>query len=128
MNELTSNVNWLAVIIGTIVSFIIGWLWYSPILFGKKWAEGSGVELGTASSMPVAAMVTQLVSTFFLALLVGVTAAQNALATIILIVLTIAGFVMSVGLFVKKSTFAILVDGGFIVIMGVVMIIIQGIF
>ncbi|MCR9239380.1 MAG: DUF1761 domain-containing protein [Alphaproteobacteria bacterium] len=128
MNELTSNVNWLAVIIGTIVSFIIGWLWYSPILFGKKWAEGSGVELGTASSMPVAAMVTQLVSTFFLALLVGVTAAQNALATIILIVLTVAGFVMSVGLFVKKSTFAILVDGGFIVIMGVVMIIIQGIF
>ena len=128
MNELTSNVNWLAVIIGTIVSFIIGWLWYSPILFGKKWAEGSGVELGTASSMPVAAMVTQLVSTFFLALLVGVTAAQNALATIILIVLTIAGFVMSVGLFVKKSTFAVLVDGGFIVIMGVVMIIIQGIF
>lgn len=128
MNELTSNVNWLAVIIGTIVSFIIGWLWYSPILFGKKWAEGSGVELGTASSMPIAAMVTQLVSTFFLALLVGVTAAQNALATIILIVLTIAGFVMSVGLFVKKSTFAILVDGGFIVIMGVVMIIIQGIF
>lgn len=128
MNELTSNVNWLAVIIGTIVSFIIGWLWYSPILFGKKWAEGSGVELGTASSMPVAAMVTQLVSTFFLALLVGITAAQNALATIILIVLTIAGFVMSVGLFVKKSTFAVLVDGGFIVIMGVVMIIIQGIF
>lgn len=128
MNELTSNVNWLAVIIGTIVSFIIGWLWYSPILFGKKWAEGSGVELGTASSMPVAAMVTQLVSTFFLALLVGITAAQNALTTIILIVLTIAGFVMSVGLFVKKSTFAVLVDGGFIVIMGVVMIIIQGIF
>lgn len=128
MNELTSNVNWLAVIIGAIVSFIIGWLWYSPILFGKKWAEGSGVELGTASSMPVAAMVTQLVSTFFLALLVGVTAAQNALATIILIVLTIAGFVMSVGLFVKKSTFAVLVDGGFIVTMGVVMVIIQGIF
>lgn len=128
MNELTSNVNWLAVIIGTIVSFIIGWLWYSPILFGKKWAEGSSVELGSASSMPVAAMVTQLISTFFMALLVGITAAQNALATIILIILTIAGFVMSVGLFVKKSTFAVLVDGGFIVIMGVVMIIIQGIF
>lgn len=128
MNELTSNVNWLAVIIGTIVSFIIGWLWYSPILFGTKWAEGSGVELGTASSMPVAAMVIQLLSTFFMSLLVGITAAQNALATIILIILTIAGFVMSVGLFVKKSTFAVLVDGGFIVIMGVVMIIIQGIF
>lgn len=128
MSELTSNVNWLAVIVGTIVSFLIGWLWYSPMLFGKKWAEGSGVELGSASSMPVAAMVTQLISTFFMAWLVGITAAQNALATIILIVLAIAGFVMSVGLFVKKSQFAVLVDGGFIVVMGIVMVIIQGIF
>jgi len=128
MSELTSNVNWLAVILGTLISFLIGWLWYSPILFGKKWAEGSGVELASASSMPIAAMITQFVSTFFLALLVGITAAQNALATIILVVLTVAGFVMSTGLFVRKTNFAIAVDGSFIVIMGVVMVIIQGIF
>lgn len=128
MNEVTSDVNWLAVIVGTIVSFLIGWLWYSPMLFGKKWAEGSGVELGSASSMPIAAMITQLVSTFLLALLVGITAAQNALGTVILIVLTVTGFVVSVGLFVKKSNFAVMVDGGFIVAMGVVMVIIQGIF
>ncbi len=99
-----------------------------PYFVGKKWAEGSGVELANASSMPIAAMATQLFSTFLLALLVGITAAQNALATIILIVLTVAGFVMSTGLFVRKSSFAIAVDGTFIVTMGVVMVIIQGIF
>ncbi len=128
MNELTDNINWLAVLVGTIAGFALGWLWYSPFLFGKKWAEGSGVQLGDASSMPAAAMAVQLVATFFLALLVGVTAAQNALLTIILILLTLAGFVVSGGLFVRKSGFAVMVDGGFILAMGVVMILIQGIF
>jgi hypothetical protein len=127
MEELSTEINWLGVVAGAIIGFLIGWLWYSPILFGRKWAEGSGVELGTASSMPIAAMATQLVSTFLLAILIGITAAQNALATAILILVTLAGFVMSMGLFVKKSTYAVAVDGGFIVVMGVVMIIIQGI-
>ena len=30
MNELTMDVNWLAVGIGTVLSFMLGWLWYSP--------------------------------------------------------------------------------------------------
>ncbi len=127
MEELSTEMNWLGVVAGTIIGFLIGWLWYSPILFGRKWAEGSGVELGTASSMPVAAMATQLISTFLLAILVGITAAQNALTTAILILVTLAGFVMSMGLFVKKSSYAVAVDGSFIVVMGIVMIIIQAI-
>ena len=40
-----SKVSWIAVVVGTIVSFLVGWAWYSPKLFGKKWAEGSGVKL-----------------------------------------------------------------------------------
>ena len=43
MSELTSGVSWLAVIVGAIVAFLLGWLWYSPQLFGEKWAAGSGV-------------------------------------------------------------------------------------
>lgn len=127
MEELSTEMNWLGVVAGTIIGFLIGWLWYSPILFGRKWAEGSGVELGTASSMPIAAMATQLISTFVLAILIGITASQNALTTAILILVTLAGFVMSMGLFVKKSTYAVAVDGSFIVVMGIVMIIIQAI-
>ena len=57
MTELTANVNWLAVIVGFVLAFALGWLWYSPKLFGTKWAEGVGVKMGDASAMPVAAMV-----------------------------------------------------------------------
>jgi hypothetical protein len=34
-----ANVHWLAVLVSTISSFIIGALWYSRALFGKAWAN-----------------------------------------------------------------------------------------
>lgn len=127
MNEITANVNWIAVLVGTVVSFLLGWLWYSPKLFGRKWAEGVGVELGSASSAPAAAMVVQLMATFLLSWVVGVTAARNALMTIILIVLMLVLFIVANGFFGKKSSDAVAVEAGFVVAMAVVMIVIQGI-
>ncbi|MBL4646472.1 MAG: twitching motility protein PilT [Hyphomicrobiales bacterium] len=126
MEELTLNVNWIAVIAGTVAGFLLGWLWYSPKLFGVKWAQGSGVELSDGSSMPVPAMVTQLVATFLLSWLVGITAANEALATIILIILALVCFTVSTGLFVKKSSYAVGADAGFIIVMGIIMIALQG--
>ena len=122
-----ANVNWIAVILGTVAAFLVGWLWYSPKLFGRGWAAGSGVELGSAQSMPVFAMVSQLVGLFLLALVVGVTATTSALMTAILAILAAATMTMSAGAFVKKSNYALGVDFGYIVIAGAVMIICQGI-
>ena len=122
-----TNVNWLAVIVGTVVAFLVGWLWYSPKLFGTGWATGSGVELGNAQSMPVFTMVSQLVGLFLLALVVGVTTTTSALMTAILAILAAATMTMSAGTFVKKSNYALGVDFGYIVVAGAVMIICQGI-
>ncbi len=127
MQEITANVSWLAVIVGTILSFLLGWLWYSPMLFGKKWAEGVGVELGAASDMPVGAMVTQLIGIFLLAWVFGVTAANEALLTIILVVLTLAALIFSGGMFAKKSMYAVYTESGFIIAMGVVMFLVQAV-
>jgi len=52
MNELTAGVSWIAVTVSFVVSFMLGWLWYTSKLFGEKWAEGVGVEMGDASTMP----------------------------------------------------------------------------
>ena len=127
MQEITANVNWLAVIVGAVVAFLLGWLWYSPVLFGRKWAAGVGVELGSASAMPVGAMVAQVVALLLLAWLFGITASNNALLTIILVVLTIAAFLISSGLFVKKSTEAVMIEAGYVVVAGVIMFLAQGI-
>ena len=123
-----ANVNWIAVIVGTVAAFLVGWLWYSPKLFGKGWAEGSGVELGSAQSMPVFAMVSQLVALFLMSIVIGITAGFEHLMTAIIAILAAAGFVMSAGAFVKKSNYALGVDFGYIVVAGIVMIICQGIF
>lgn len=125
MEELTTHVNWIGVIVGAVVAFILGWLWYSPKLFGTKWAEGVGVDLAAATGMPVAAMVTQAIATLLLAWVVGITAAQGALMTMILITVTIVLLMIAGSFFSKKSTYAIVTEAGFVVAMVIVMIIVQ---
>jgi len=123
-----SKISWIAVFVGTIVSFLIGWAWYSPKLFGKKWAEGAGVELGKAGDMPVFAMVSQLFALFMLALIIGLTATFNALITSILAILAIGVWIVSTGAYVKKNTYALTVEFFYTLVSGVIMIIFQGIF
>lgn len=128
MEELTAGVSWLGVVAGAVVSFLVGWLWYSPKAFGVKWAEGTGVELGTSSNMPIAALVSQAAGLFLMSWFVGVTAVSNALLTVILatVAFTVLGY--SGGLFGRKSGYARNVDAGYWIICLVIMILCQGIF
>lgn len=128
MEELTTNVNWLAVIIGFVASFLLGWLWYSPRLFGTKWAEGAGVDLGAAGEMPVTAMVMQAIGTFLLSWIVGITASNEALAIMILIAVTFATLQIAGGHYLKHSNYTIMTNAGFTIAMVVVMVVVQGIF
>lgn len=122
------ELNWTAVIVGTVAAFLIGWLWYSPRLFGKGWAEGSNVDLESADGMPMFAMATQVVALFLLAMVIGITATTNSLFTAIFAILAAAMFVVSAGSFIKKSNYAIRIDGLYIIVAGIVMIAFQGIF
>lgn len=36
------NINWLAVLVAGISSFVVGGIWYSPGLFGKAWMKDNG--------------------------------------------------------------------------------------
>ena len=128
MGELTTGVSWLGVIVGAVVSFLAGWLWYSPKLYGQKWAEGVGVQMGTAGEMPVAAMVTQFVGLLAMSWFVGVTAVSNALLTVILATAAFTILAYSGGLFTRKSSYSRNVDAGYWIVCLVVMIISQGIF
>jgi len=39
-----SNINFLALIVAAIISFGIGSIWYSPLLFGKVWQKTVGLS------------------------------------------------------------------------------------
>ncbi len=127
MSEIMTDVNWLAVLVGAVVAFLVGWLWYSPMLFGKGWAAGNNVELGSASSMPVGAMVSQGIGLLLISWFVGVTAVGSNLLTFILAVVAFGVFAISGALFIKKPTNVILVDFGYLIVAAVVMFAAQAI-
>jgi hypothetical protein len=37
------NLNWLAIIVAAISTFILGGLWYSPLMFVKRWMKETGI-------------------------------------------------------------------------------------
>lgn len=39
LNTLISNIHWIPVITLTVVSFVIGFAWHQPFLFGKAWVH-----------------------------------------------------------------------------------------
>jgi hypothetical protein len=108
--------------------YVFGWLWYSPKLFGKRWAEGSGVSPEPPEKMPIGSMAAQVFSLFVLASVIGLTAAVNALITAILAILAVAFFTLSGGLWSQKSGYALRVDFFYVIISGVLMIVCQGVF
>lgn len=126
MAEITAGVSWIAVVVGTAVAFALGSLWFSSKMFGTKWLQGVGVS--SDDQAPVwTAMMTQMVGTFLLAWVIAVTAVANALLTAILIVLAIVFLHAANGFFVRKSTYAIVVEQAYIVAMAVIMIMAQAI-
>lgn len=65
------SVNYIAVFVSAIASMALGYLWYSPILFGKAWEKMAGVEMkkeGATKSyilMLVSALVVAYVMAHF---------------------------------------------------------------
>lgn len=113
-----------AVVAGAVAAFLAGWILYHPRVLGTAWAKGSGVDLG--GSPPALAFLTQIVGLTALAVVIGMTATINFLGTALLAILAVAALVVSGGAFTGKSGAALAVDGGYIVLAGVLMIAAQG--
>ena len=70
-----TGVNWVAVIAAAVANVVIGFVWYAPQVFGRRWAALSGRPLPTAGQVPVttyvAGVVIALVVAYVLALFAG---------------------------------------------------------
>src|SRR5690349_24566934 len=38
------EINWIAVLVAAVASFLLGGLWYSPVMFGKAWQREAGLS------------------------------------------------------------------------------------
>ncbi|MEF2246966.1 MULTISPECIES: DUF1761 domain-containing protein [unclassified Paenibacillus] len=67
------EINYLAVLIATAVTMVLGFLWYSPVLFGNAWVKQIGLNKEEMSSGgPITYVLTALTAhggTYLLALL-----------------------------------------------------------
>ncbi len=125
MDAILTNVNWTAVIIGTIASFALGHVWFGK-LFGGVWATGShNITLPARPAM--LPMAGQLLGTFLMAWVIGATASIAAPATAVVVILAVAVLQFSGALFSQKSLAAALIEGGFVGAMGAIMIAVQAI-
>ncbi|NEW07929.1 DUF1761 domain-containing protein [Paenibacillus sp. SYP-B3998] len=68
-----SEVNYLAVLIATIITMFLGFLWYSPLLFGNTWAKLRNIQVkdmsGGGPATYILTALTALGGAFLLALL-----------------------------------------------------------
>ena len=119
--------NWTAIIVGTIAAFVLGMIWFSPKMFGAAWSKGSH-DISAPDSPPILAMVLTFVGLALLAFVVSMTETNQAIGTAIAAIIAAAAIVAGMDLFSQKSGRAVLIDAGYIVACGVLMILAQAIF
>lgn len=119
--------NWLAVVLGAAAAFGLGMIWFSPVMFGKAWSQGShGIK--PPASPPLAAMLVQALGTLALALAVGACIAADLVGASILAILAASLLTAGMDLFSQKTTIATLIDAGYIAAMGALMLLAHAIF
>lgn len=74
--ESLAAINWLAVVVSTVIAFAIGGFWYSKALFGSIWLEEVGLteESAKEANMPMtfgATFALQFFAVTALAILIG---------------------------------------------------------
>ena len=127
MSGIFTDLNWLAVGVSAVLSFMLGALWYSPKMFGAKWAEGVGIDMEGEMKPPAIAMVTQMLGTTLLSWVIGVAAVTHALAIAILTVIMLIVMIASNGMWAGKSNTAISIECAYIAAISTIMIVAQGV-
>jgi hypothetical protein len=87
-------VKWLVVVVAAASAFLLGYFWYSPMLFGKRWMKESGVTTESARNSNMflvfgLSFLLSLIASLFLALFIGPKAGA--------VFGTLAGFMAGIG-------------------------------
>lgn len=92
------GVNYLAVLVGVLATFVLGFVWYSKFLFMDRWMKGAKLKAKDAKD---ANMIQVMGGTFLVTLLGGV---------------TLAALMQALGFdtFAQGASFGLLIGGGFL--------------
>ncbi len=132
----TANVNLLAVLVAAVLTFALGAVWYSPILFAKQWMHAQGYTPEKLEEMKKRGVVRAyavsvacyFVMAYVLALFASYTTATSVVQGLWLGFLAWLGFTATTGLtgnmFSEKPIAAWVLDAGYqlahLLLMGVI--------
>jgi hypothetical protein len=76
MQNAFHDLNWLAIFVAAVSAFVLGALWYSPLMFVKRWMKETGITEETTKNANMLkifslAFVLSLIASFFLAMFIG---------------------------------------------------------
>ena len=103
-----NDINWLGVLAATLAYFVLGALWYSPMLFGNRWMKSAGMPEPAAGEGPGPAiylmpLISSLLASVALAMIARAMNASGAGDGLQLGLVVGVGFVVS--LMLTTATF-----------------------
>jgi len=128
-----STLNWPAILVAALFTFVMGYLWYSPSLFGKAWMDAIGFKKEDSkrpdmTKVLVLFFLFSLVMSFNLALFLNepdVSWQRGALYGFHIGFGFVAMSIFITGQFEKRSTRYMLIHGGYycfcFVVMGAIL-------
>jgi len=118
-----SEINWISVLVVTLLSFVLGALWHSSKLFGKAWAEDAKPEIDKSNKSSILKLfgfsaVAHFVGVTALDVFIGTeaTALVGLIKGLIVGIVWVSGSIAVTHLFVGRSLRLILIDAGFYVV------------
>jgi len=93
------SINWLAAIVGTVIYFALGAVWYSPMLFARPWMAAIGwdedrPQPGTNPVTYVVPAILYLVAAVAMAILAAATGTDTLSEGVVLGLITGLGFAL----------------------------------
>jgi len=114
------GINWLAVLVAGVAGYLLGVIWYTPAVFGKRWVAALGKnpeDLGSPAVPLIVSAVTTALTCLCLALLLRGLGIESLAAGVVCGIVIGCGIVftsmLSDYLFQSKSMTLLWIQGGY---------------
>jgi len=101
MRDILKNINFAAVIVMAVFYFLLGYLWYSPVLFSSLWMDTLDMPIEQMKSRPLPMPyflsvmgVYSFLIIFILAIILKIMKAEKVAASVIYALLLSVGFIL----------------------------------
>ncbi len=120
-----NGLNYLAILVCSIISFLVGALWYSPFLLGKKWMAALGkteeeLKKRSTPSLYVFTFISWIIIVYVLATIINLAGVINAVGGFYVAVLCWVGFTAATSLihhmFAGRANSLWIIDSGYILV------------